>query len=145
MPRDTPQMRTRTIADSSKTRQRLNRWRRLARVVLILLVILGLTPGGEALVEAAGHLLHDGHLPHSAAHEQVAASEDHAGSGSCAEHGCSPSQHVCQCCSSLPMLPPELSLPDGPTFRYATVRVRVPDPASPALHSTSPPVPPPIA
>lgn len=67
------------------------------------LLVFTLLPGGEEAIETVGHLLHDGHLPHSEVHEQIAAFEDCEDTD---EHGCTALSHHCDCCASLAALPP---------------------------------------
>jgi hypothetical protein len=76
---------------------------RALRVLLCGLMIFNLFPGSEVLVETVAHLVHDGHLPHSDQHDQVAGSEDCDDSD---EHGCTPLSHHCGCCASLAAIPP---------------------------------------
>lgn len=88
------------------------RWARLWRWLVCSLLIFGLVPGGDEVVETLVHLFHDAHLPHSAAHDEVAASED---CQQCKERGCTCLAHHCRCCTSLATLPargPEFVLTD---------------------------------
>ena len=73
------------------------------RLLLCALLVFGLFPGSEEVVETVVHLVHDGHLPHSDAHAEVAVTED---CGDSDEHGCTPLAHSCECCASLSALPP---------------------------------------
>ena len=66
--------------------------RRLSPFIAIVMVYL-MTPGAGELTENAVHLISNGHTAHAfddAEHEPTGA-----------EHGCSSTFHVCQCCSSL--------------------------------------------
>lgn len=114
--------------------------RRVLRALLVGLVVLGLFPGTSELVETVEHLLHDGHAPHSAAHEQVARTEARHGS---AEHGCSPLAHHCQCHASQIATPP---VDVVVRLRSVAGRRLAPDAKSPLRHrAVAPPLPPPIA
>ncbi len=90
------------------------RWMKL---VLCAFLVFGLLPGSDEVVETIAHLVHDGHLPHSTAHDDVEASEDCDASD---EHGCTPLAHHCQCCVSIAALP-EWTQP-GPPLVLAAVR-----------------------
>lgn len=79
----------------------------MAKMLLCALLVFGMFPGSDELVETVVHLAHDGHMPHSEAHDLVAATE---GCGDSDEHGCTPLAHHCQCCVSLSAVPP--SVPD---------------------------------
>lgn len=58
---------------------------RVLKMMLCALLVFGLFPGSDELVETVVHLVHDGHLPHSETHDLVAATED---CGDSDEHGC---------------------------------------------------------
>ena len=74
----------------------------LPRRLLALVVVLCMLPGLPSLLETVEHLLHDGHLPHSELHEQLADGE-HAHDGDEEhEHGCTTLSHRCGCHSSMP-------------------------------------------
>lgn len=124
--------------------RRSARWRapRLLRLVMSALLVLGLFPGGDELVETVAHLLHDGHLPHSDTHERVAATEDCGGSD---EHGCTPLAHHCGCCLSLVALPP--ALPDllPSPLQASRDPYRSPHERGPPNAGVKPFLPPPIA
>lgn len=77
------------------------RLRPLLRRLCTLLLAVSLLPGLSELVESLEHLLHDGHLPHSAQHEQQQHVEHHA-QGLDDEHGCTPMSHQCGCHASVP-------------------------------------------
>ena len=62
--------------------------RRLLRTLLIVVLLLGILPGSELLVEHVSELVRHGHPAHSVPGE----ADPYA-----AEHGCSPSQHACPC------------------------------------------------
>lgn len=101
----------------------------MLRVLVCALLVFGLMPGAEELVESAAHLLHDGHLPHSEAHDEVAATEDC--DSDCKEHGCTPLAHHCKCCASASAVPPRNMSPDRPvraarTEKYASISERGP-------------------
>lgn len=71
--------------------------------MLCALLVFGLFPGSNEIVETVVHVIHDGHLPHSEAHDEVTASEDCDDSD---EHGCTPLDHHCKCCASASAIPP---------------------------------------
>jgi hypothetical protein len=106
--------------------------RRIARVLKMLVcavLVFGLMPGAEELVESAAHLLHDGHLRHSEAHDEVAASEDC--DSDCKEHGCTALAHHCKCCASASALAPRTPATDrlprvASQTRYRSVSERGP-------------------
>lgn len=88
--------------------------RRALRLLLVSFVILGLVPGSVEIVENVEHLVHDGHVAHSDAHEAAVSAGHETGHDLGDEHGCTPLQHQCGCHSSVPGdLPPSklLSLP----------------------------------
>ncbi len=128
----------------------MDRWRggtramRVLRWVLGFLIVVGLCPGAAELLDVAEHLLHDGHLPHSAAHDVAAASEQHGETND--EHGCSPTSHHCKCCVNLLGLPPAPALPwdDAVCSAVNLSPIGSTDPRGPE-RATPPPVPPPIA
>lgn len=114
---------------------------RVLRTLLYMLLLLGLIPGSHELLENLAHLLHDGHLAHSEAHEVAAEAER------CApdiEHGCTPLSHRCGCCVSLvglPGLPDPIVLP-APLLPEATRHPHIG--AGPPLRTLDPPYHPPI-
>ena len=119
---------------------------RLLRVLqwaLMAFLVLGLTPGALEAVEVVEHLAHDGHMPHSEEHDAVADAERHQVGD---EHGCTPTQHHCQCCASLAALtaawPASPSLPAAP-LRGESHRYPAGDDRGPS-RATSPPFRPPI-
>lgn len=117
------------------------RWARVWRWLLCAMLVFGLVPGGDEVVETLVHLVHDGHLPHSAAHEEAAASEDCQQTD---EHGCTSLAHHCKCCSSMAALPgrgPEFVLT---TWRAIDVRHDAWSDRGPPHSGTAPPLPPPI-
>jgi len=112
------------------------------RRILSLLLILTMLPGWGELIETAEHLLHDGHLPHSTAHEESADSEHH--NVATTEHGCTPTSHQCECHVSIPILPND---PPPELKRVVVVSELVWSPHERTLRSRSeaPPRPTPIA
>lgn len=74
-----------------------------------MLVVLGLVPGATELLENLEHVLHDGHLRHSPAHDLASAEEGCPPETD--EHGCTPLAHNCGCCVSVVGLP-DVALPD---------------------------------
>ena len=94
----------------------LGRFRRALRWALCALVVFGLLPGAAELVENLEHLVHDGHLRHSTAHEVAA--DDEACDGD-EEHGCTPLDHHCGCCTSLAGLPEAAEPPSEPSMSAA--------------------------
>lgn len=121
----------------------LHRWRsqtrvmRVVRWLLTVWVVLGLTPLGDA----AGHLLQ---RAESLAETTTISSHDTSGSHE-TEHGCTPSQHHCKCCSSQSMLPPDFSLPSFLAMRPVATKVGVADVPAPWSRAVSPLLRPPIA
>lgn len=87
------------------------RLRHLLRQLLTLLLIFSLVPGLGELVESLEHVLHDGHLPHSAQHELAAVEESHPGEAD-TEHGCTPMSHNCGCHTSTPATLPTAVVPN---------------------------------
>lgn len=78
--------------------------RRRVRALLLSLVLFGLLPGAAELLAVVEHLVHDGHLPRSAAHlEAFAEGAEHHDA---AERGCSPLSHRCSCHPSQALAPP---------------------------------------
>ncbi len=117
-------------------------WRTTLRKLLSLLLMLAMLPSWGELVETAEHMLHDGHLPHSASHEAVASTEKHAAVDT--EHGCTPLSHHCACHVSMPVLPGD----SPPALRpLQTVTLLRWSPREDTLSSRSdpPPTPPPAA
>jgi hypothetical protein len=120
-------------------------WRRLARglrAVVCAVLVLGLLPGAEEAVETVAHLVHDGHLPHSAAHAEVADTED---CGAADEHGCTPLDHHCGCCASAPALPPTGAPLDAPPWTPAPPTLRSAAERAPPVRGQEPGLRPPIA
>lgn len=72
------------------------------RACLFALGVAGLLPGSHELLENLVHLLHDGHLAHSEAHD-IEASVERCSADT--EHDCTPLDHHCACCVSLAALP----------------------------------------
>lgn len=124
--------------------QRLT-WRKFARVAELLLcavLIFGLFPGNAEIVETVAHLVHDGHLPHSDTHDQVAATED---CDTADEHGCTPLAHHCKCCVSAAAIPPRGVKPEAEA-RAPRDLLRLPhNDRGPPNHAVKPYLPPPIA
>jgi len=107
------------------------------------LLVLGLMPGAEEMVASAAHLLHDGHLPHSAAHDEVAAAEDC--DSACEEHGCTALAHHCNCCASTSALVPRAPAPDQPAWRAGPLTYRSSSERGPPHTGVKPFLRPPIA
>ena len=78
------------------------------RHLLVALLALSILPGWPELLENVEHLLHDGHLAHSAQHEE-AADEGHAALD---EHGCTPMAHQCGCHTSVLAVLQDASVPE---------------------------------
>lgn len=105
--------------------------------------MVSLMPGLHEVAEALEHLVHDGHLPHSEQHNDVAGDEAHQGTAD-TEHGCTPMSHQCECHSSVVVLVGEQSYeigsaPAGPTLRRPHVEVLL------TGRANAPPTPPPLA
>lgn len=78
-----------------------------------MFVALLLFPGWAELAENVEHLFHDGHLAHSALHHPGEAADHPLGSHD--EAPCSPTDHHCQCCASIPSVaPPAVALTPEP-------------------------------
>ena len=77
--------------------------RRFFQRLLSLLLMVSLMPGLHEVAEALEHLVHDGHLPHSEEHEEVADEEAHEAEAD-TEHGCTPVSHQCECHTSVVVL-----------------------------------------
>lgn len=117
-------------------------WLRLARAALAALVVFAITPGSEGLVDAVGHLLHDGHLPHSEAHQ--AAEDDETCAEACGEHGCTAMSHHCSCCASAPALTPRSEAPARRPGRQVAEHRRALLLLAPPDHGPEPGLRPPI-
>lgn len=115
---------------------------RALKLMMCALLAFGLFPGSDELVETVVHLVHDGHLPHSEAHDLVAASEDCGGSD---EHGCTPLAHHCHCCASLAAVPPRQPDFDVHVFRPAREKYRSIQERGPPNTGVEPFLRPPIA
>lgn len=111
-------------------------------MVVCALLVVGLFPGSDEVVETIAHLVHDGHLPHSEQHDQVAATEDCDDSD---EHGCTPLAHHCKCCASVSAVPP--TGPATAPLRVAALdqKFRSPAERGPPSDGVKPFLPPPIA
>ena len=109
--------------------------------MLCALLLFGLVPGSRELIENLAHLVHDGHLAHSAAHAVAAAEE---GCAPDAEHDCTPLAHHCTCCVSLVGLPqlPELAL--TPVLGWSLASWYAHLGRDPPLRTPEPPYRPPI-
>ena len=116
------------------------------RRLLLFVLVVSLLPGVTELPENLEHLLHDGHLAHSALHDDHG-EEEHADEHASleAEHGCTPLTHHCGCHSSIAVVLPEDTQAHEPRFVVLTSRVH------PALdrqrvdRANAPPLPPPLA
>lgn len=110
-------------------------------MMVCALLVFRLFPGSEELVETAVHLFHDGHLPHSEQHDQVAATED---CGDSDEHGCTALAHHCKCCASVSAVPP--GGPSTQPLRVAALgeKYRTPAERGPPNDGVKPFLPPPI-
>lgn len=73
------------------------------RLLSLVLAIL-LFPGWVEVAENALHLVHDGHFAHSTQHDPEAAIDHPLGNHD--EAPCSATDHHCQCCPSIPSVPP---------------------------------------
>lgn len=112
-------------------------------MVLCALLVFGLIPGSDELVETVIHLVHDGHLPHSEAHDEVAATEACDDSD---EHGCTPLAHHCTCCASVSAVAP-IPAPMGTLLRVTlrNEKYRSRAERGPPNHGVKPFLRPPIA
>ena len=118
-----------------------HRVRKALRFILLALVIVGIMPGTHEIAETVGHLIHEGHLPHSAQHDRVAISEQLPSDD---EHGCTPIDHHCECHTSQPAVPPRD--PMAPMAKIVQVgdRLRIVAERRPPDLTEAPPLPPPI-
>ena len=110
--------------------------------MLAIAMMVSLMPGVIELIESVEHLLHDGHLPHSAQHDLVEASEAHDLGHE--EHGCTPMTHSCGCHFSSPAV---LAEDTALTMQRSSTPEGRPLAAEHTLASraNAPPTPPPIA
>ncbi|HQR30746.1 MAG TPA: hypothetical protein PLL32_10070 [Anaeromyxobacteraceae bacterium] len=106
------------------------------RILLVLLLIHGLVPAFGEVVEAVAHYATEGHLAHSAADEG-----DLGDQGD--EHGCSPTNHRCACCSPQPVVASPPSQPVRVTWMPG--RVAPEDPSRGVARAPDRPFRPPIA
>ncbi|MCK6507851.1 hypothetical protein L6R53_31540 [Myxococcota bacterium] len=115
---------------------------RVLKVMICVMLVFGLFPGSDELVESVAHLIHDGHLPHSEQHDRVGTFED---CGDSDEHGCTPLAHRCQCCVSI------MAMPQGPPgfntheFQPARKKYRSVQAQGPPSPGVKPNLRPPIA
>jgi hypothetical protein len=114
--------------------------RLLKRPLLAALLALTILPGWPELLENVEHLLHDGHLAHSAQHDDVAANEGH---DDVDEHGCSPMAHQCPCHVSMQAVLTARQDADEDTLGLDEVRGFT-APMSPQERAIPPPKRPPI-
>jgi len=104
---------------------------RVLKLMLCAMLVFGLFPGSDELVETVVHLVHDGHLPHSEQHDLQSTTED---CGDSDEHGCTPLAHHCQCCFSVSAIPLRLPELDAQIFHPAREKYR-------SHHARGPPNP----
>jgi hypothetical protein len=114
----------------------------VAKMMLCALLVFGLFPGSDELVETVVHLVHDGHLPHSKAQDLGAATDDCCDSG---EHGCTPLSHHCACCVSNAVIPPRLPDLDMPSLQPGRLKYRSLQERGPPNAGVKPSLRPPIA
>ncbi|MEQ1567733.1 MAG: hypothetical protein ABMA64_18980 [Myxococcota bacterium] len=120
------------------TRRRLAR---VANLLLCALLVFGLLPGSDEVVETIAHLVHDGHLPHSDTHEEVAATED---CGDADEHGCTPLDHHCKCCPSISAVPSHGARPEALVLSACSEQGLANNDRGPPTAGVKPPLRPPI-
>ena len=113
-------------------------WKWLLHIVCAVLLL----PGWGDLLENVEHLSLDGHLAHSAPHEEPQLARHQASVDT--EHGCTPLSHTCSCHRAVPAI---LGAADAvPPRRLSATRERLPDWGDrPVSRANAPPVPPPIA
>jgi hypothetical protein len=105
------------------------------RLLLLLTLIHGLVPALDEVVESVVHYAVEGHLAHS----EVDCDRGDLGH----EHGCSPTEHLCSCCSSLTFLAPAaVGLLPAASARARSVPVGA---GLASLDAPAPPLRPPIA
>jgi len=68
---------------------------RIAQVVLVLSLVVGMNPGLFEVFQDGMHLIVDGRTDHGGCDQ------------ACTEHGCSPTGHHCGCCGTMHMVSPE--------------------------------------
>lgn len=143
-----------SIAVASGTRSGalvLNRLRRsvafrlLKRRLMVALLALSILPGWPELLENVEHLLHDGHLAHSAQHDEASEGEAfHEEHGDTDEHGCTPMAHHCPCHISLQAVLTPTHVPKARVASHDETRGSLDD-WDPTSLAIPPPTRPPIA
>ncbi|MCB9791944.1 MAG: hypothetical protein H6741_04380 [Alphaproteobacteria bacterium] len=117
--------------------------RRLQRCLVTMAMVICLLPGLPEILESLEHLLHDGHLPHSAQHDDAQVQEDHDATAE-AEHGCTPTAHHCGCHVSTPAILGDD--PFGPPLRSPHFELELGETeVTPTSWANAPPTPPPLA
>ena len=114
---------------------------RVAKLLLCAFLVFGLLPGSEEVVETIAHLAHDGHLPHSDTHDEVAATED---CGDADEHGCTPLAHHCKCCPSISAEPARAMTPEALVLSACSEQGLANNDRGPPTAGVKPPLRPPI-
>lgn len=118
----------------------------LQRRLLIALLALTLLPGWPEVIENVEHLVHDGHLAHSDAHDDAADEQAaHHAHGDTDEHGCTPMAHRCPCHVSLAALVPPGALPSAGQWLDLPVGTVPSAEGGPLTRAIPPPTRPPIA
>ncbi len=118
------------------TPPRVRKW--LLHIVCAVLLL----PGWGDLLENIEHLSLDGHLAHSAPHEEAQLIQHQASVDT--EHGCTPLSHTCSCHRAIPAI---LGAADPvPQRRLLAARELLPERDDrPVSRANAPPVPPPVA
>ena len=118
----------------------------LKRRLMIALLALSLLPGWPEVLENVEHLVHDGHMAHSDAHDQVAdAHAEHDAHADTDEHGCTPMAHRCPCHVSLAALLPDAPEPVATGWTDLPVHAALLEQGGPLTRAIPPPTRPPIS
>ena len=106
------------------------------RILLVLFLIQGMVPAIGEAAEAVVHYAVAGHLAHTDADQG-----DLGDQGD--EHGCSPTQHHCTCCSAQSVIPNSAGLTS--TFHHVAASTATPNEGRSLNRAQEPPFRPPIA
>ena len=110
----------------------------------MFVLVLSLSPGLTELLENLEHILHDGHLAHSALHDEHE-DEDEVHAAIEAEHGCTPMSHNCGCHISVPIILVDATHGDPPRRGLLAPTFNPTRASGPLTRANAPPVPPPTA
>ncbi len=118
------------------------RLRLLHRRLVGLLLVALLLPGWNELLESVGHLLNDGHMPHSTQHELASGDETHRDHTD--EHGCTAMAHNCGCHFSAPGVLDDPNAAPASIFAALDASVHAHEGTHPTSWANAPPTRPPI-